>query len=275
MGELPDAAENYGFAAEKYELIQQLTLSRLMKIKATQCKDGADVAVKEFDALLLELDPEHKAAELTDAKGKAAIARVYNARAQAILDQEEGDLKKALEDATYAAQIGWDRSHIALYTIGQVKDRLEDFGGAIESYSKAITANPKYLDPHLAIAEVVKTENPQRALEFYTSAIEVHPRSSIIRDKAYLMSELKDDAGALALLDTMLADPPIEEGEGIGEKGSTEATLYKAKAAILADLGRLEEALVAAEAAVKKMPNDEEAIQMVADIKSSSTEATA
>lgn len=274
MDELDDAAENYGFAAEKYDLIQQSTLSRLMKVKATLCKDGADVAVKEFDALLLELDADHKAAELPDGKAKAAIARVYNARAEAILEQENGDVKKALDDAMYASQIGWDRSHIALYTIGQAKERLEDFTGAIEAYTKAITANPKYLQPYLALSQVVRGDNPQRALEYLTAAIEVHPRSAIIRDKAYIMSELKDDAGALAFLDAMIADPPVEEGEGIGEKGSTEATLYKAKAAILADLGRMDEALASAEAAVKKVPTDVEAAQMVADIKGT-TDATA
>lgn len=143
------------------------------------------------------------------------------------------------------------------------------------AYEKAIEANPKFLQPYLSIANILRADEPQRALEFYTKAIEVHPRSSLIRDKAYLMSELKDDAGAIALLDKMLADPQVEEGEGIGEKGSTEATLFKAKAAILADLGQMEEALAAATSAIEKVPTDPEAAQMIADIKASAVDAEA
>lgn len=267
MGELADAAENFGFAAEKYDLIQQPTLASLMKIKIIQCNHGPAEAAIALTALISEIDASRNATDLPDAKSKAAIARVYNARGEAILAQDEGDLKQALEDFTYASQIGWDRSHIALNNIGVTKQRLGDSKGAIEAFEKAIAANPKFLQPYLIMSQILRADDPKRTLDILTQAIEVHPRSAIIRDKAFLMSEMKDDAGAIALLDTMLADPPVEEGEGIGEKGATEATLYKAKAAILADLGRMEEALAAAEAALAKVPTDVEAEQMVADIK--------
>lgn len=272
MGELTDAAENFGFAAEKYELIQQSTLSKLMKIKMIQCADGTEEAIKALDALIAEIDADASAADLPDAKSRGAIARVYNARAEALLALDEGDAKKALDDSAYAAKLGWDRSHIALNNIANAKLRLGDAKGAVEAYEKAIEANPKFLQPYLSIANILRADEPQRALEFYTKAIEVHPRSSLIRDKAYLMSELKDDAGAIALLDKMLADPQVEEGEGIGEKGSTEATLFKAKAAILADLGQMEEALAAATSAIEKVPTDSEAAQMIADIKASAVD---
>lgn len=272
MGELTDAAENFGFAAEKYELIQQSSLARLMKIKVIQCTNGPEEAIKALDALIGELDGESSAINLPDAKSKAAIARIYNARAEALLALEDGDVAKALSDCTYAAKLGWDRSHIALNNIGRATMRLGDAKAAVEAYEQTIASNPKFLQPYLSIADILRADEPVRALEFYSKAIEVHPRSSIIRDKAYLMSELKDDAGALALLDGMLADPQVEEGEGIGEKGSTEATLFKAKAAILADLGRMDEALAAATSALEKVPTDTEAGQMVADIKASAAE---
>ena len=98
-------------------------------------------------------------------------------------------------------------------------------------------------------------------------AIALHPRASLIRAKAFALSESGKDAEAFAMLDEYLAKPPHEETEALfTTAGSAEAVFLKAKAAILGDQGKLPEAIAAVELALQKAPGDEEAVAMLKDL---------
>lgn len=268
LEESQDAKENFGYAAEKYDLIQQPVLAAVMNARGTEAVDGPAQALAALSAFLQEKDPNRQAHTLTDAKTKSGLARAYYVRADlAYKVDPQGNAHAALADAEYGVSIGWDRVHLAHYLVGNIKLALGDVAGAIAAYDACISANGNYLAAFEAIAPLVKQQGDRdRALNLLDRAIALHPRSALLREKAFLISECGDDNQALAFLDGLIANPPAEETEALSFGGSTVATLYKAKAAILADSGRLQEALVAAQEALKNLPGDEEAQNIVADI---------
>lgn len=269
MNEIEDAAENFGFAADKYSLIQQPILSKIMEIRVDQCLNGPQSAVPKASALLEEVDKDRKAHEVTCPKTKTAIARAYYTHADLLTRVENGDLDLALKNAQYAVEIGWDRVHMTHSLIGNIKLALRDNEGSITAFQCAANVNEKYLEPLVKMVLIYKKTNPEKAMETLNQAIEVHPRSALIREKAYMMSD-KSVVDAVAFLDSIIAVPPVEEAEnGLSSKADTLATLHKAKAAILADGGNMTDAMAAVEAALEACPGDEEATSMKADIASS------
>eukprot|EP00758_Cryptobia_borreli_P005489 Tbor_TRINITY_DN4896_c0_g1::TRINITY_DN4896_c0_g1_i1::g.1280::m.1280 len=270
MNEIEDAAENFGFAADKYSLIQQPILSKIMQVRVEECLNGIDIALSKATSLLEEVDKDRKAHELTCPKTRSAIARAYYTHAELITRIENGDLNLALKNAQYSVEIGWDRVHMAHSLIGHIMLTLGETEGSIAAYERAANVNDKYLHPLVKMALILKDTKPEKAMELLNQAIEVHPRSALIREKAYMMSD-KSVVDAVAFLDNIIDVPPVEETEnGVSSKADTLATLHKAKAAILADGGHMAEAMTAVEAALEVCPGDEEAANMKADIASSS-----
>lgn len=266
IGEGQDAKENFGYAAEKYELIQQPILAQIMTALGLDASEGPAAALPVIQNLIATSDPSRQAHEM-DAKHKSALGRAYYVRAYLLFSLDpEANAQAALDDAIYAAQCGWDRVHVAHFLIGEIKSQLGDAAGAVQAYENAIAANANHLESYLGLIGILSASDKPRALHYIDQAIAIHPRSALIRDKAFLLSELSGDNEAIQFLDAYIANPPHEETEALVMGGATSATLLKAKAAILADGGRLAEAAAAAQEALKLSPGDEEAERILADI---------
>lgn len=268
LEEFADAKENFGYAAEKYELIQQPILAELMQCKGVEAIDGPQAAMQRLHAFLQATDPSRQASTF-DAKTKAGVARAFAYLADLYLAADSKTyVGNAIQDAEYAVSIGWDRVHTGWVVLGQARQAADDQAGALAAFEQAIQLCPNYLEAfEHAIFAAKKLGDNAKALSLLNAAIAVHPRSVLLREKAFLISELGNDGDALAFLDEVIANPPPEETDSVViGGGSTLCTLLKAKAAVLADLGRMEEALEAAKKALEANPGDEEATAIVADI---------
>jgi tetratricopeptide (TPR) repeat protein len=276
LDEGPDASENFGFAAEKYELIQQPVLAKLMKIKALDAESGPEAALGEINTLIKEHDAEGAADKFEDVKVKTALARSYHFRGELLLAMDpEKNAEAALKDAEFAAVIGWDRDHVAHFLVGSIRQQMGDELGAIASYEKAIARNGNCIAAYesLAAALLASEGGKEKAIATLSKAIEMHPKSSLIRQKAFAMSESGNEVQALAMLDEYIKNPPHEETEAlVAVSGAASATFLKAKAAIYADSGKMAEAQDAAEEAMKHNPSDEEAKQLLEDIKATAAQ---
>lgn len=270
LDEGADAKENFGFAAEKYELIQQPVLAKVMLVKGVAAEDPA-AALPQVDALIKEHDPEGKAHELQDAKLKSALARAYYTRAELLMEASDDNTAAALKDAEYACAIGWERDHVAYYLAATLQQQSGNVQGAMAALEKALSRNANFVMAYEALVPLLLQQgDKERALSLLTKAIELHPKSALIRQKAFTLSESGNDAAALAMLDEYIATPPHEETEAlVSTPGAASATFLKAKAAIYADGGKMAEAQAAAEEALKHNPGDEEATKLLADIKAS------
>lgn len=272
LDEYSDAKENFGFAAEKYDLIQQPVLAELMKIKGVEAMEGPQAALPLLQTFMTATDPARSAAQF-DAKTKAGVARSFAYLAELYLKVDAAaNAQQAAADAEYAVSLGWDRVHTGFVALGQAKQHSGDLAGALACFERALQLCPNYLLAYEhAIYCAKQLQDKAKALTLLDDAIRVHPRSTLIREKAFLISELGNDAEALQFLEQLIANPPPEETESVVVGGGgTLATLLKAKAAILADGGRMEEALAAAKQALEVNPGDEEAESIVADIQGSS-----
>lgn len=273
--EYADAKENFGFAAEKYNTIMQPILAKVMEIKGVEAEEGPEAALPKITALIKEHDADRKAHEATDTKLKTALARAYHLRAKLLFAIDEAkNAGEALADADYAAQIGWDRDHEAHFLRGEISLSAGDKEGAIAAFEKCISRNPNYILAYEALIPALLSqgtpEGRERGLALLTKAIELHPKSALIRQKAFALSENGNDKEALELLDQYIKSPPHEETEAlVSLPGAASATFLKAKAAIYADSGDMASAAAAAEEALKHCPGDEEAKKMLADIKAS------
>lgn len=273
LEEGPDANENFGFAAEKYELIQQPVLARLMKLKGIDAEKGPEEALAGVNALIAEFDANGNAAAIEDNKLKTAVARAYHFRAELLLEIDpEKNAQQALADTTVAAAAGWDRDHVAHFLMGSIQEQLGNGAAAIPAYEKAISRNANYVAAYEGLARVLGgvEGSAARQVEILGKAIELHPKSALIRQKAFAMADAGAEGDALAMLDIYIATPPHEETEAlVSIPGAASATFLKAKAAIYADSGKYPEALAAAEEALKHSAGDEEATRLVEDIKAS------
>eukprot|EP00331_Platyophrya_macrostoma_P010726 CAMPEP_0176424998 /NCGR_PEP_ID=MMETSP0127-20121128/11154_1 /TAXON_ID=938130 /ORGANISM="Platyophrya macrostoma, Strain WH" /LENGTH=325 /DNA_ID=CAMNT_0017806129 /DNA_START=88 /DNA_END=1065 /DNA_ORIENTATION=+ len=271
LEEYSDAKENFGYASEKYELIQQPVLAELMKLKGIEAVEGAQVALPQLVSYLNVTDPQRNAVTF-DAKTKAGVARAFAYLAELYLKVDAAYVGNAIADAEYAVSLGWDRVHTGYVILGEARQLAGDFASALQAFEKAISLCPNYLVAYEhAVYCAKQLQDKTKALELLNAAINVHPRSALIREKAFLISDLGNDVEALQFLEELIANPPPEETEAVTiGGGSTLATLLKAKAAILADSGRMEEALAAAQKALEVNPGDEEAESIVADIQGSS-----
>lgn len=272
LEEYADAKENFGFAAEKYDLIQQPILAEVMRIKGTEAMEGPEAALPLVQALLARLDAGRQIHTSNDTRAKNGLARAYAYEAELLLKTDAAaNAVKAAVDAEYSTTIGWDRQHTAWLSLGQAKLQFGDLAGAGQAFDRALQLNPNYLAAYEAAINVCKGQQDAAKLAtLLDAAIAIHPRSLLLREKAFAISDSGRDEEALAYLDNLIANPPPEETDAISlGSGGTVSTLLKAKAAILADANRLAEALAAAKAAVEANGADEEAAAIAADIEAS------
>ncbi|PHR11930.1 MAG: hypothetical protein COA40_09190, partial [Aequorivita sp.] len=111
LEEYADAKENFGYAAEKYELIQQPILAELMNVKGVEAMEGPASAVQRLQAYLSAADP-NRGASAFDAKTKAGVARSFAYLAELYLKVDAtAHAGQAIADAEYAVSLGWDRVH--------------------------------------------------------------------------------------------------------------------------------------------------------------------
>merc|ERR1712000_177403 len=108
LGEQEDARENFTFAQEKYDLIQQPILSKIMAAKAVEATKGSEEAFELIDAAVKQFDGEKQSHDATlKDKVKAPFGRLYHYRAQLLM--QLGKVDEALVDVKHAVQLGYDR----------------------------------------------------------------------------------------------------------------------------------------------------------------------
>jgi tetratricopeptide (TPR) repeat protein len=264
MGEDYDAQETFQLASEKFDMIQQPWSSRLMQCHIVEMTKGPDAALVEIAAAIKASDND-KSAKQKDEKTKSQIAKLYHYRAQ--LYFQAGKYPESEQDCGYACELGWDRVHLGFYTLGLCQKQKGLTTEATATFLKATQKNANYFPAYEELINVYKSSGDSRmALEFIAKAMEVHPKCSLLRDKAYSLSELKRNEEALKVLDEAIAKPPNDETEAHMGAGESASQLYRAKAAVLADLSRFDDALVALNSALELTPGDEEATRMKADI---------
>lgn len=288
MRDYEDACEQFAIAAGKYQMIDQKNLADLMRFKMTEVSSSAEIALEQLRAYLKAEDPERNGGgggEAVDGKKKTALARAYAYLGDLILSsmdedqpKESGLVEQALEAAQLAVRLGWDRDHVGWVVLGDAYAAKEDYVKAKEAYGEALKKCPHYakaLERQVGIVEVLAnsgdpTTTKAELLELLNQSIEVHPLANTFREKAFLLSEIQGDDAALAFVDGLIANPPQEEIDFIASSSKeTLSTLLKAKAAILADAEKLDDALTAANAALDANPGDEEAKTIIRDIRES------
>ncbi|ORC85442.1 uncharacterized protein TM35_000351860 [Trypanosoma theileri] len=271
MEEYEDASEQFTLAAEKYALIQRNDLAQLMRIKAAECTDGPEEALRQVTAYVSEQR------EMTP-----GLARAHAYHAQLLLKTAK-DINAVAPEAVAAARLAcnncWDRVHVGYVTLGDALCAAGRPTEACEEYQRAVEANENCiagLERHMSVLRDRLRETTDGAaqsrlrselLRLLDAAIALHPRPTLLREKAFLLSETAGDAAALDFLEPLIRNPPPEEADAAANQ--TVTTLLKAKAAILADSGSMKEALKAAEAALRESPGDEEAAAIVAEIQQS------
>lgn len=286
MGSDDDAKDTFAIAADKYKLIQQPILAELMRTKLACMMNGPTAAKEHLEAFLKEADPEKNGGGAkADMKTRSALARSYAYLAELLLDSASAEDKqngednsqpsaemvevapRAAEAAQLAVNLGWDRVHTGYLVLGECYEVMQELEKAKEAYGQAVQHCPRYLQALDRLVDVMKSLGAPRkdVLTILDQAIDAHPHADHLREKAFLLSEAESDEAALNFINSALENPPVEEMESTASP-ATVAMLLKAKAAILADGGKLAEALAAAQEAVKVCPQDEEAAIISADI---------
>eukprot|EP01060_Flectonema_neradi_P037164 TRINITY_DN739_c1_g2_i1.p1 TRINITY_DN739_c1_g2~~TRINITY_DN739_c1_g2_i1.p1 ORF type:complete len:391 (+),score=104.86 TRINITY_DN739_c1_g2_i1:76-1248(+) len=274
--ELDEALEHYNQAVDKYSMINKIMLSELMRCKAIELqedKGGAEAALEQVDKTLAAFDSraaEGKSGEelLGEFKSQgAAVGRLYQYRAELLASSKRFD--EALTAVDMAIALNCDRIHIAHGIRGDMLMELEKDDDAILAYEAAIAARPLFVAAFESLAKAYRSGGKDsKALEIIDKALEIHPKAVLIRDKAFVLSNMKQDDEALNILDTAIKNPPHEETETLSAVGGSvsSSTLLKAKAAILADLQRYEEANKELAIVLESDADDEEASLMRKDI---------
>ncbi|CAD2220193.1 hypothetical protein, conserved [Angomonas deanei] len=266
-------------------MVQQLLLSEMMTVKILEINEGTAAAIQAMEELIKKYQktPEEIVA-LTDKKERAAYARAYLYLAELYLTHPSGveelpaeQLTKAKEAAQLSTTVGkgvWERVHHAYNVLGDALEQSGDLQGAKEAYQSAVTLCPYYvecLERLIAVSEELSEGTPgqEEHLLLLEALLRAHPSADRLREKAFLLSELQGDEKALAFIAEQLTEgPPQQEMESVGEASSnTACVLLKAKAAILADSGRMKEALEAALQAKEADPDDAETAKLIEDIR--------
>lgn len=268
MEEGQDAQENFGYAAEKYSLIQQPITAAVMAAKGRQAVGDLDGALQDLNVLLDQVDPERKGA--AEAKSLGQLARAYHFKAE--LHYYKEDYQQALVDVKMALQLGegnWDRVFQAYHTYGLVAVQLGDQETARQCFEKTINLNKNFLYAYEDLLDTYQAlgANNSERLNLISMAIDCHPRANFIKQKAFLMSDMGQDAEAFQMLDSYIANPPHEETEAVLDLGGNAVAVFvKAKAGILADRGDFAQAKGVLIELLQKSPNDDEAKNMLEQI---------
>eukprot|EP01062_Namystynia_karyoxenos_P068169 TRINITY_DN6249_c0_g1_i1.p1 TRINITY_DN6249_c0_g1~~TRINITY_DN6249_c0_g1_i1.p1 ORF type:complete len:366 (+),score=173.42 TRINITY_DN6249_c0_g1_i1:92-1099(+) len=259
LDEPEEAQENYALAADKYDMIQKKVLAELMHCKAAAMKDAA-AGMERVQKFLAPFDESGQPGDAAKNQ-ESALGRFYFYRAQLNAAAEKPE--EALKDVARAIELNADRVHLAHNLQGQLLQEQGKVAEAVAAFRKAAGARPVYV-PALEALVLAQKEagDVPGALDTIERAMALHPQATLIREKAFLLSEKGDDAAALEVIDKAIEQPPHEETETLSKDCGSEATLYKAKAAILADLKRFPEALAAVDAALKCDPEDDETTAM-------------
>eukprot|EP01065_Artemidia_motanka_P027016 TRINITY_DN32258_c0_g1_i1.p1 TRINITY_DN32258_c0_g1~~TRINITY_DN32258_c0_g1_i1.p1 ORF type:complete len:413 (+),score=146.93 TRINITY_DN32258_c0_g1_i1:71-1240(+) len=266
--EQEEAQKHFDQAKAKYSLINRKVLSQLMECKELEAADGAQAALNRLVRVLEPFDSRRSlgktGAELAGEEGKdqpGAVGRCYLYRAELL-----GGLKRAEEglvEVDTAISLQCDRLHLAYARKGDLLSSLERNAEAIDCYRQAVETNGHYVPALEAWVNCLRIEEREaESIEVIDTCLKLHPRATLIRDKAFILSNGGRDADALEILDRAIQTPPHEETESLMTNSECTAVLHKAKAAIHADAGRFEEANRSLEAALQSAPGDEEAESM-------------
>eukprot|EP01061_Rhynchopus_euleeides_P036051 TRINITY_DN60738_c0_g1_i1.p1 TRINITY_DN60738_c0_g1~~TRINITY_DN60738_c0_g1_i1.p1 ORF type:complete len:405 (+),score=174.60 TRINITY_DN60738_c0_g1_i1:70-1215(+) len=266
LEEYEDAIEHYTLASDKYHLIHKKHIGEMMKAKAVELKDGPEEALKLVDTIIAS------GKEDGSAKEKMQLGCVYTYRAD--LCGKTDQLDRGVEDALKALSLGpgrmeaGDLLYLTHNQLGQLYQAIpEKITEADKAFTEAVTLRPIYFQAIESLIPLKRAQDDQEgALQYIESAYELHPKAGLLREKAFLLSELGRDDEGIKVCDDGIADPPHEETEALTGNTTSVATLYKAKAAILADAGRLTEARDALQGAISLDTSDAEAVRMAADI---------
>eukprot|EP00756_Hemistasia_phaeocysticola_P039565 Hpha_TRINITY_DN16822_c0_g15::TRINITY_DN16822_c0_g15_i1::g.149791::m.149791 len=262
LEENEEAAEHFQLAAEKYRLIQKSILADLMECKAAGSLEKLDKLLAPFDEKVAKGSDDIAA----DAKKEEnSVGRAYLYRAQLLLAKE--DKEGALAAADLAIQLGATRVHLAHHARGTILEALGKGEEAHAAHQSALKERSCYF-PALEASYQIQRDagNLDGALETIDAALALHPQATLIREKAFILSEKGQDEEALQLLDKAIESPPHEETESLGQDTVSECTLLKAKAAVLADLKRFDDALKALDRVLEIDADDEPAAIMKKDI---------
>jgi len=266
--EASDAKDNFHFAAEKYELIQQPVLQQVMLAKAVEVTQGPEAALAIVKPFVTSL---HVTPDIDD-RAKGGIARAYHYYAELLVAtaSQPDHLSEALHYANEAFTLKFDRSFLALLTIGQIQEQQGNPDAARAAYEQVRVVNPNSLQAIDRLIDIVRSSpviDPNYLILLYRKAIELHPKTQFITDLSFFMAEHGQSVEAIQTLDHFIANPPHEETEAFMFGGQAVGNLLKAKSALLADIdGRLGEALAAAQEALKHTPDDEGLKKMIAEI---------
>eukprot|EP01062_Namystynia_karyoxenos_P066763 TRINITY_DN60700_c0_g1_i1.p1 TRINITY_DN60700_c0_g1~~TRINITY_DN60700_c0_g1_i1.p1 ORF type:complete len:434 (+),score=183.71 TRINITY_DN60700_c0_g1_i1:96-1304(+) len=268
LGEGAEAREHFSTAAEKYNTINKPVLSELMKVKESELGDGPQSALNKLVKFLEPFDhrrAQGKAgADLLGEEGKLqgpAVGRCYLYRAELL-----GGLERAEEGivcAEFAADLQYERSHLAHSCRGDLLCALERYGEALGAYQAAVRVREIFFTGYESCVRCLRLEGrEEEAIDYIDRAMKLHPKATLVRDKAFILSNLGKVDDAVLLLTRAAHEPPFDETEALPTKAQSEATLYKAKAAVLAEARRYEDANYALEHALRSVPDDEEADTM-------------
>ena len=204
----------------------------------------------------------------SEAKGQGpALGRLFLYYAELLKTAEK--YEEALAAVDTAIKLGCERIHLAHGTRGDIFMSLENVDEAIGAYQDAIESNASFVAAYESLIRAFRTDGRDGdALEVIEIVMKLHPKALLIRDKAFVLSNEKNDDEALSVLDAAISDPPHEETEMAtpGVDAPSVITLRKAKVAILADLGRFEEANSELAHILAQDPEEEEASMMRKDI---------
>eukprot|EP01059_Diplonema_ambulator_P008706 TRINITY_DN1837_c0_g2_i1.p1 TRINITY_DN1837_c0_g2~~TRINITY_DN1837_c0_g2_i1.p1 ORF type:complete len:376 (+),score=112.45 TRINITY_DN1837_c0_g2_i1:1146-2273(+) len=259
-----EAIEMFNMAAEKYDLIQKPLVAGLMRAKAAELTEGEEVALKLVNDCIAKGNMENQ-------KEIPQLGRLYSYRAD--LNGKAGRITEGIADCEKALSLHpgrfepGDLEHITHHQLGKLYESLKDTQAAEKCFMEALKCRNIYFPSCEALIPIKKAqEDLEGALVHIENAFALHPKANLLREKAFLYSEMGRDEEGLKICNDGIADPPTEETEALTGHSTSKAILYKAKAAILADAGRLEEAKAALEGALEQDGSDIEAIRMSADV---------
>jgi len=265
--ELDEAVEHYDLAAEKYDTIQKKVLGSLMRAKSAAAKGDPEGALKLCNEGLADHD---KGAEIDQAK-KFQYARLLMTRAD--LHAQAKNFEAGLKDITDAIGLepGYDKpgqaTHLAHYSKGLIYSDMEDFESADKAFTAAVGLRPEHFASWEALFRTKKELGQLApAVDALDKAFALHGKAELVREKAFTLSEMGKDDEALEVCDKAIENPPHEETEAFTGPAESVAILHKAKAAILADAGNMDDAAKAIKDALTCDPQDPDAMRMSADI---------
>ncbi len=164
LGKIPEALNDFGHAVKADPKFAEAWANRAT-LRRTQPEPDLKAAMTDADKAV-EVDP--------------LLAAAYSARGFVRLDL--GDAAGALEDFNKAVSLRPDLLHLAQALTGQgvaVRRAHKDLNAAIDSFDKAIRANPRYYEAYSARG-LAKHDNKDYsgAIADYTQAIEINGQAA-------------------------------------------------------------------------------------------------